>query len=124
MPKIYKKVDRIDEKFLHMSECNGQVDIGVVNQRGEGLGCLIGVHANNRVELVKHNSLENTGHILSYCGTVIPTVSLNDRTPLVKRYQTKIEIPYSGVYLDIQKAEHLAFALLNSCYEIRKDAQS
>lgn len=125
MPKIYKEVAPV-ERYLKMSEHGSGVDIGVVDDSGQGLGCLIHVHADNKTELIRFNSADNTGMVLSKFGTIIPTVDIRESiSKLVTRNGNRITVNYlKNIDIELDLAETLAFSLLNLCYEIRKDAQS
>lgn len=125
MPKIYKEVAPV-ERYLKMTEHGSGVDIGVVDGRGRGLGCLVHVHANNKVELIRYNSADNTGMVLSKYGTIIPTVDIRETpSPMVTRNGDRLKVNcLNNANIDLGFAEALAFSLLNLCYEMRKDAQS
>ena len=123
MFKIYKEVKPV-ERYLNMSEHGQGIDIGVVDGNGKGLGCLVHVHNDNRVELIRDNSTDNSGMILSKYGTIIPTTDIS-LSKIVTRDEDRVKINCLGnadVSLDF--AEALAFSLLNLCYEMRKDAKS
>lgn len=125
MPKIYKDVAPL-ERYLKMTENGVGVDIGLVDGNGGGLGCLIHVHGDNKTELVRYNSADNTGMVLSKYGTIIPTVDIREQVnPMVVRKGNRVIVRcLNNTDVDLSFAESLAFSLLNLCYEMRKDAQS